>query len=136
MRPYDYDMLFTSLHRYLGEAPGPITERMIEDAVSQRLPESGDLDWKSALPPEARFALSDIVKDMAAMANSGGGTIVFGVNETDKRAVGRQEAGELNEGYERTLRRVAYTAIHTADPRHPCRAHCRRWSARDCDCHS
>ncbi|MBT8798427.1 AlbA family DNA-binding domain-containing protein [Microbacterium flavum] len=104
-------MLFTSLHRYLGEAPGPITERMIEDAVSQRLPETGDLDWKSALPPEARFALSDIVKDMAAMANSGGGTIVFGVNETDKRAVGRQEAGELNEGYERTLRRVAYTAI-------------------------
>lgn len=84
---------------------------MIEDAVSQRLPETGDLDWKSALPPEARFALSDIVKDMAAMANSGGGTIVFGVSETDKRAVGRQDAGELNEGYERTLRRVAYTAI-------------------------
>lgn len=110
-RPYDNDMLFTSLHRYLGEAPGPITEQMIDDAVSQGLPETGDLDWKSALPPEARFAQSDIVKDMAAMANSGGGSIVFGVEETNKRAVGRQEAGELNEGYERTLRRVAYTAI-------------------------
>lgn len=104
-------MLFTSLHQYLGEAPGPLTETMLHEAIAQGLPEAADLDWKARLPAEKGLPASDLPKDLAAMANSGGGVLVFGVTETAKRASGREDAGELDESYERTLRRAAYTAI-------------------------
>ena len=84
---------------------------MIEDAVSQNLAEDDELDWKTALPPEKEFRDSGIVKDIAAFANAGGGIIVFGVTETNKAADGRHDAGELTEGYERTIRQMTMTAI-------------------------
>ena len=40
---------------------------------------------------------SDIVKDIAAMANSGGGVIVYGVTEEQKCASDRVDAGEVTE---------------------------------------
>ncbi|XMN05515.1 helix-turn-helix domain-containing protein [Streptomyces griseobrunneus] len=45
------------------------------------------------------------------MANSGGGLIVYGVEESQKAATGRVDAGEFDETYERTLRSAAITAI-------------------------
>lgn len=45
------------------------------------------------------------------MANRGGGVIVYGVNETDKRAASRGDVGPVTEGYERTLRAAAWNAI-------------------------
>ncbi|UOQ88716.1 ATP-binding protein [Agromyces endophyticus] len=104
-------MLHTPLHRALGERPGPLTDQMIDDAVAQGIGENDELDWKTALPPEKEFRESDIVKDIAAFANAGGGIIVFGVSETNKAAGGRHDAGELTEGYERTIRRVTMAAI-------------------------
>jgi len=104
-------MLHTALHRALGERPGPITDQMIDDAVTQGIGEDGELDWKKMLPPEKDFRDSDVVKDIAALANAGGGIIVFGVTETDKSADGRHDAGELTESYERTIRQVSMAAI-------------------------
>lgn len=45
------------------------------------------------------------------MANSGGGVIVYGVQEREKRATGRKDVGDLSENHERTLRAAAYGAI-------------------------
>lgn len=104
-------MLQTPLHRALGERPGPLTDQMINDAVHQGITESDEIDWKKGLPPEKEFRDSDIVKDIAAFANASGGLIVFGVTETGKAADGRHDAGELTEGYERTIRQVSMTAI-------------------------
>ena len=50
-------------------------------------------------------------KDVAAMANSGGGIIVFGVRESQKAAVQRVDVGELDETYERAMRSAAITAV-------------------------
>lgn len=104
-------MTFTALHRYLGDPPGPLADDMIERAISQGLREREDLDWKSELPPLGAIPNSDFPKDVAAMANSGGGTLVFGVTESQKAAVGRRDTGELSENYERGLRSAAVTAI-------------------------
>lgn len=73
--------------------------------------ESSDLDWKSELPPAKGMAQTDFPKDVAAMANSGGGVIVFGVRESQKAAVSRVGVGNFDETYERSLRSVAITAI-------------------------
>lgn len=104
-------MTFTALHRYLGDAPSLLTDDMIDRAIAQGLRETDDLDWKSEMPPLSAITNSDFPKDVAAMANSGGGTLVFGVTETQKAATGRKDTGELNEGYERALRSAAVTAI-------------------------
>lgn len=67
-------MTFTALHRHLGDPPGPLTDAMVDRAIGQGLRETDDLDWKSELPPLGAIPSSDFPKDVAAMANSGGGT--------------------------------------------------------------
>ncbi|MCZ9635002.1 ATP-binding protein [Rhodococcus sp. BH5] len=104
-------MNFTALHRLLGLAPGPITDEMIDDAVAAGVSEAADLDWKSEMPPIKALPQSDFPKDIAAMANSGGGVIVYGITETQKAATGRRDVGELTEQLERALRSAAVTAI-------------------------
>jgi hypothetical protein len=102
---------FTALHRALGIGPGPLTDELLDAAVAAAIAEADDLDWKVALPPAKALSLTDFPKDVAAMANSGGGVIVFGVKESDKAATARVDAGELGEAHERSLRSVAITAI-------------------------
>lgn len=104
-------MVFTALHRLLGHEPGPLTEDMIDEAVDQGIAETGDLDWKAKLPPRKGLPTSDFPKDIAAMANSGGGTIVYGVTEEEKAATGRVHVGDVDETYERSLVSVAVSAI-------------------------
>jgi len=104
-------MLFTALHRLLGRTPGPITDELLETAIAAGLAETDDLDWKKVLPEPKRLSEQDFPKDLAAMANSGGGIIVYGVEETQKRATGRYDVGELSERHEQALRAAAYSAI-------------------------
>lgn len=104
-------MLFTPLHRLLGRPPGPLTDDMIDEAVTLQLAETDDLDWKAEAPETGGLSRHDIVKDMAAMANSGGGLLVYGVTETDSRASGRQNVGVRDERYETALTSVALSAI-------------------------
>lgn len=104
-------MTFTALHRALGLGPQPLTGAILDEAVKAGVPESDDLDWKSALPPAKGLALTDFPKDIAAMANSGGGLIVYGVEEDQKAATARVDVGSLSETHERALRSVAVSAI-------------------------
>lgn len=105
-------VLFTALHQALGTDPGPVTSQLLDDAVDQGVSEADGLDWKSEAPSERDLARSDLVKDIAAFANSGGGILVLGVAEEEGRANGRLDVGDIDEGYERTLRRVAISGIH------------------------
>jgi hypothetical protein len=102
---------FTALHRAVGAAPGPLTDELLDAAVAAGVTEASDLDWKSELPPARGLPQTDFPKDVAAMANSGGGVIVYGVKESQKAATGRADAGECDEAYERSLRSAAVTAI-------------------------
>ncbi|MCV7377653.1 transcriptional regulator [Mycobacterium alsense] len=104
-------MSFTELHRALGVAPGPLTDELLNDAVAAGVAETDGLDWKSELPPAKGLSQTDFPKDVAAMANSGGGVIVYGIRETQKAATERLDVGEVDEAYERSLRSAAITAI-------------------------
>lgn len=104
-------MDFTALHRLLGRQPGPLTDDMLNEAVAQGVTETDDLDWKSELPPPKGITQTDYPKDIAAMANSGGGVIVYGIDEEQKAATSRLDVGEIEESYERMLRSAAVTAI-------------------------
>lgn len=88
-----------------------MTDNMLDEAVIAGVSETDDLDWKSELPPMKGLPQTDFPKDVAAMANSGGGIIVFGVREAQKAATGRVDVGELDEAHERCLRSAAITAI-------------------------
>ncbi|PPG02259.1 transcriptional regulator [Pseudoclavibacter sp. RFBI5] len=104
-------MTFTPLHRALGLSPSVLTDEILDAAVAAGVSETDDLDWKSELPPIKNISQTDVPKDIAAMANSGGGMIVYGVKESQKTATGRVDAGEFTEGHERAYRSAAVTAI-------------------------
>lgn len=104
-------MDFTSLHRAIGAVPQPLTDELLNGAVAAGAVETHDLDWKSELPPMKGLSQTDFPKDVAAMANNGGGLIIYGVNENQKAATARVDIGELSEGYERALRGAAISAI-------------------------
>lgn len=48
--------------------------------------ESARVDFKSSFDPGQRGDWCELIKDIAAMANSGGGCIVFGVNDNGSRS--------------------------------------------------
>ena len=104
-------MSFTPLHRALGLPSSILTDEILNAAVAAGAVETDDLDWKSELPPIKNLSQTDVPKDIAAMANSGGGMIVYGVKENQKVATGRADTGEFSEGHERAYRSVAITAI-------------------------
>ena len=72
-------MPHTPLHRALGREASELTTDLFEEAVSKAIEETDSLDWKAALPEKG----PEFAKDVAAMANSGGGLIVYGVKEVD-----------------------------------------------------
>lgn len=105
-------MLFTALHRELGLGPGPLTDDMLRQAIADGVAETDDLDWKKPLTGAKDLATSDVPKDIAAMANYGGGIIVYGITEDQKKANGRHDVDEVPETYERTYHSVAVRSIH------------------------
>jgi predicted HTH transcriptional regulator len=102
---------FTAIHRALGAGPAPLTDDLLGAAVDEGVIETSDLDWKSELPAMKGLPLSDFPKDVAAMANSGGGVIVYGVREVQRAAFERVDVGDFSEAYERAIRSAAITAI-------------------------
>ncbi|VBA48752.1 hypothetical protein LAUMK142_01546 [Mycobacterium pseudokansasii] len=108
---YPCPVSFTALHRSLGLAPSALTDEILDAAITAGVVETDDLDWKSELPPAKGLPQTDFPKDIAAMANSGGGVIAYGVEEDQKAATGRKDTGILNEVHERALHSAAITAI-------------------------
>lgn len=111
LHQYDEHMLYTPLHRLLGVGPGPITDAMIDATIAQKLEEGQELDFKTRLPEQKAMRSDDIVKDITAFANAGGGVLVYGVEDHEKVAIGRTDAGELNENYDRSLQQLCTNAI-------------------------
>lgn len=117
-------MMQTPLHIVLGETNSPITFSMLERAVELEVEETDSLDWKRDLPlptdpdvpqKQKENARYELAKDIAAMANSGGGMIVYGVGE--KTTDGRTVAGSLTTGLnvssddEKRIHQVAFSSV-------------------------
>ncbi|WOO96969.1 AlbA family DNA-binding domain-containing protein [Micrococcus terreus] len=117
-------MPWTPLHAALGETSTDLTFEMIERAVVQRVVEDSSLDWKGELPLVApksdqksfKDERYELAKDVAAMANSGGGMIIYGVSET--KIDGRTAAGEVTgvpavtEDHKKQIHQLAFSMVH------------------------
>ncbi|MFP8963234.1 RNA-binding domain-containing protein [Streptomyces nanhaiensis] len=80
---------WTRLHEHLGHPPGPLTFDMVRQAAADNLQESDDLDWKERLPQPPRDGRwNEFAKDIAAMANTRGGLLIFGVKDKTTELVG------------------------------------------------
>ncbi|TCR15918.1 ATP-binding protein [Streptomyces sp. BK205] len=80
---------WTRLHEHLGAPPGPLNFDMVKKAAENRLAESDDLDWKEQLPQPPRDGRwNELAKDVAAMANTRGGLLIYGVTDQDTKPVG------------------------------------------------
>lgn len=100
-------VLSSSIHAATG-MDGPLSYAMIQTAVNESVPEDERLDWKHALPGDA----DEFAKDVAAMANTRGGLLVFGVAE--ERGTGRASAltrVDISERHQRQLRAWIGTRI-------------------------
>ena len=107
-------MSFTPLHRALGRQPDePLDSDMLDEAIREGVAESADLDWKKTIYSAKGITQGDFPKDVAAMANSGGGLIVCGVEEEAHtgRAKARCGIDEVSDEDERAVRSAAVTAI-------------------------
>lgn len=105
--------MFTPIHRALGIEPGPITVALIDQAIQRKVEETADLDWKTSLYNTQKPNWQDeVAKDVAAMANSGGGWIVFGVAE-DGEANGASEITPVqwNSAAQQRLLGAAYARV-------------------------
>ncbi|MEW1913631.1 ATP-binding protein [Kitasatospora sp. NPDC085895] len=79
---------WTRVHQELGIAPGPLTYKHIERATHEIVGERDDLDWKRDLPKRAEPGeWNEFSKDVAAMANTRGGLLVYGVRD-DREIIG------------------------------------------------
>jgi hypothetical protein len=117
-------MPWTPLHAALGEPGHALTLQLIERACDERVAERADLDWKRDLPLTASSSdkakkvaeQAELAKDIAAMANSGGGMIVFGVAQA---AAGGTSAanhivpvGMVDEVILKAIRQVASSHVY------------------------
>jgi hypothetical protein len=115
---------WTPLHASLGEASEILDFALIKRACTESVAETASLDWKRQLPltapksePKAKQVQQlELAKDIAAMANSGGGMVVYGVQETNRAGTSAAEAvvgvGAVNEDTTRDIRRVAGNLIY------------------------
>jgi len=114
----------TPLHAALGETGASLNFTLIEQACANKLTERTDLDWKQSLPLTAGPGERDkkiaqqaeLAKDIAAMANSGGGMIVYGVAESTVAGTSAADrvvpVGTIDETVTRAIRQVAGNAIY------------------------
>lgn len=105
--------LFTPLHRWLGRDAGPLTLELLDAAVDEGLEEQADLDFKLRPPAAGALMQSDMAKDVAAMANSGGGMLLFGISDTGSRASEAPGVSSdfVQDTYLRDLRRVGINRV-------------------------
>lgn len=104
-------LVSSPIHLALGARPSPISLTLIDEAISNAVAEASDLDWKAKLPifktPESAL---EFAKDVAAMANSAGGYVVYGVSETDGKAASRSDV-DISESTQQRMIQAAQTHI-------------------------
>lgn len=105
-------MRFTAIHRALGVQPQELTWDMLVRAVDQGVVEQPDLDWKRE-GYGAKKDWDELAKDVAAMANSGGGIIVLGVQEDHATSAARELiTADLSASEEGNYRQAIFTRTH------------------------
>lgn len=106
-------IIWSRIHASLGESPRELTFDLLQAAVDQRMVETDDLDWKSALPGKEEERLEEFAKDVAAMANTRGGLLVYGVEEERGKGSAKGfRSVDNSEGAQRRLRALANSRIH------------------------
>lgn len=106
------DATFTPIHGALGLDAQPLTWAHLEQCVQAEVPESDQLDWKRAVPSlKADADKDEFAKDVAAMLNSGGGWIVYGVDDGDRDVAASLRPFKWTQAQERRLRQVAYAHV-------------------------
>lgn len=104
--------MFTPIHRALGLEPTDLDWSLIEQVVEQHVREETDLDWKQVIySSRNRKWRDEFAKDVAAMANSGGGWIVFGVADDGDDRAACIEGVEWSSGERQRLLTAAYNAV-------------------------
>lgn len=88
-----------------------MADNLLDAAVAAGAVETSDLDWKSELPPAKGLVKTDFPKYVAAMANIGGGVIIYGIRGSQKAATEQVDGEDFDETHERTCRSAAITAI-------------------------
>ena len=106
-------LVFTPIHRALGLKAGNATIDLIQQAVDHGVEETADLDWKQAVYDSRKPNWDEeAAKDIAAMANSGGGWIVFGVKESgDTNAASEIAPIGWSAAEQQRILRTAYAKI-------------------------
>lgn len=104
--------MFTPIHRALGLEPGNLTLKIIKKAIEEGLEETADFDMKRVVPNlKEDKSKQEIAKDIAAMANSGGGWIIYGVGEGASDIAGSIHPCEWTATEEQQMLNIAYTKI-------------------------
>ena len=105
--------MFTPIHRALGLEPGNISIDLFKQAVEHSVEETSDLDWKRVAYDSRKPRWDEeAAKDIAAMANSGGGWIVFGIEEDgDKNAASKIVPISWSATDQQRILRAAYAKI-------------------------
>lgn len=106
--------MFTPIHRALGLSPSPLDWSLIKQAVDGGVREQADLDWKAVRHDVKENWHEEFSKDIAAMANAGGGMLVFGVNEDRATSAASDFAASvtLSDVDERMFRSTINARIH------------------------
>ncbi|GLY99857.1 ATP-binding protein [Actinoplanes sp. NBRC 103695] len=108
---------WSSIHEQLGETPRDLDFAMLRAAVDAKLTETESLDWKKALPAKGEEPAREFAKDVAAMANTRGGLIVYGVEEESGTAAAKAFASiDNSDTAQRRLRQLAANGIHPMVP--------------------
>jgi hypothetical protein len=97
-----------------------VTAETLERLVADRRSESRTLEFKAKLPGNSDAEIKEFLKDVAAMANSAGGDIIYGVGEADGVADSVQP--EAAESADNVVRRLSQRLDDCIEPRlHGCR---------------
>jgi hypothetical protein len=94
---------FPRLTALFGAPIDALDENAIQSAITSRIPEDFDLDWKEAHYPQHKNR--DMASDIAQLANTFGGIIVLGVKEQNGRA-DTPNPVSLGDDQERRIREV------------------------------
>lgn len=104
--------MFTPIHRALGLEPGNLTMNDINQVIAGKVEETADLDWKKKFYSiQNNAVMEEVAKDIAAMANSGGGWIIYGVGEGATGIAGSIHPCEWEAKEEQQMLTIAYTKI-------------------------
>ena len=92
-----------------------LTKASIDRLVAERRTETSTLEFKAKLPGNKDDDVREFLKDVAAMANSAGGDIVYGVGEVE--GVAGQVLPEQIESADDAIRRLSQRLDDCIEPR-------------------